>query len=440
MKIFNYVSIGIIILIVFALISNKDSFNPIMNEPDTGNIIYIPPQPQQGLSKADLEDVLKVVYSNGPPKGANVTLEQSKYDLVFKDIVVFSKRRDITRYPNPNSYSVTLNLNINQIYKAELIDVYVPAATDPSVNIPSYANRLYFYYKSNIITPRQPAPVSTYGYVIIQAGTYMSPAAVADELTRQIGTTLRWARFDLGKHIGVSIIYDKNLNRYVFRDLNYNIDPATLPTLIIYPDNGDSAGPLTVQNSIAPLLKLNYTNIYISKPYTSGPKYIFNNSDNVLEVRPAQPGDFGEQTKMLPFDVPLNGNCEFSNCILSDMVLTTDKIFLSLGKLNGDTCNIINDENGSNMSEMSNIFCQVPNNTCVSSAAVKTLLGQPHNFSAIQFYNPPLSKINKLDIKWYSEYGTLLRILDHGFTIRIHYFQKMLQTTDFSYPIVKKIN
>lgn len=439
MKIFNYVSIGIIILIIFALISNKDSFNPIMNEPnDTGNIIYIPPQAQQGLSKADLEDVLKVIYSNGPPKGANVTLEQTKYDLVFKDIVVFSKRRDLTKYPNPNSYSITLNLNINQIYKAELIDVYVPAATDPSVNIPSYANRLYFYYTNDIITPAQPAALSTYGYVTIQAGTYLSPASVADELTRQMCIVLKYAGFDVGKYIGITISYDKNLNRYVFRDRNYTA--LTLPTLVIYPNNGDSAGTLTVQDTIAPLLKLNYTNLYITKPYTSGPKYIFNNSDNVLEVRTAQAGDFGEQTITFPGDVPLYGNSEFSNCILSDMVLTTDKIFLSLGKLNGDTCNIINDENGSNMSEMSNIFCQVPNNTCVSSAAVKTLLGQPHNFSAIQFYNPPLSKVNKLDIKWYSEYGSLLRILDHGFTIRIHYFQKMLQATDFSYPIVKRIN
>ena len=81
------------------------------------------------------------------------------------------------------------------------------------------------------------------------------------------------------------------------------------------------------------------------------------------------------------------------------------------------------------------IFCQVPNNTCISSAAVKTLLNQPHNFSAIQFYNPPISKVNKFEIKWYTDDGSLVRILDHCFTIRIYYFQKRIDTTDFSFPI-----
>ena len=298
MKIFNYVSIGIIILLVFALISNRDTFSPIMNETPR-DIIYVPPV--NSITKNDLTDILKIVYSNGPPKGSNTTLDQSVYDLIFKDIVVFSKRRDITKYPNPNSYSVKLNININQIYKAELIDVYVPAATDPSVNIPSYANRLYFYYTN---TDSLLIQTQTYGYITIQAGTYLSPASVADELTRQMCMVLKYAGFDVGKYIGITISYDKNLNRYVFRDRNYT--SLTLPTLEIYPNNGDTAGPfLTVQDTIAPLLKLNYTNSYITKPYTSGPKYIFNNSDNVLEVRTAQAGDFGEQTTTIPFDVPL---------------------------------------------------------------------------------------------------------------------------------------
>ena len=159
-----------------------------------------------------------------------------------------------------------------------------------------------------------------------------------------------------------------------------------------------------------------------------------NNKENLLEVSIAEPGDFGEQSSVVPFDVPLNRNPEFSNCIISDVVLTNDKIYLSLGQLNGDTCNITNDESG-NDNEVSNIFCQVPNNSCVSSAAVKTLLNQPHNFSAIQFYNPPISKVNKFEVKWYTDNGELVRILDHCFTIRIHYFQKRIDTTDFSYPI-----
>ena len=47
----------------------------------------------------------------------------------------------------------------------------------------------------------------------------------------------------------------------------------------------------------------------------------------------------------------------------------------------------------------------------------------------------PISKLNKLEIKWYTDTGNLVRILDHCFTIRIYYFQKRLDTTDFSFPI-----
>ena len=116
-------------------------------------------------------------------------------------------------------------------------------------------------------------------------------------------------------------------------------------------------------------------------------------------------------------------------------VLTNCKLYLSLGKLNGDTCNLVPDQSGNNIGNVPQIFCQVPNNTCVSSSSVKTLLNQPHNFNAIQFYNPPISKVNKFEVKWYTDDGELVRILDHCFTIRIYYLQKRIDTTDFSIPI-----
>ena len=95
----------------------------------------------------------------------------------------------------------------------------------------------------------------------------------------------------------------------------------------------------------------------------------------------------------------------------------------------------INSSYGPGKSNIPNIFCQLPNNTSVSSKSVKTLLNQPSNYSGIQFYNPPISKINKLEVKWYTDDGDFVRILDHCFTVRIYYFQKRIDTTDFSYPI-----
>jgi hypothetical protein len=126
-----------------------------------------------------------------------------------------------------------------------------------------------------------------------------------------------------------------------------------------------------------------------------------------------------------------------SNSIVSGLVLTVDKIYLSLGnKLDGDTCNIIQEQDPSIQNgNVPTIFCQVPNNTLISSASVKTLLNQPSFYSNIQFYNPIVNKINRLDIKWYTDDGTLVNILDHSFTLRVYYFQKRFPTTDFSYQI-----
>jgi hypothetical protein len=195
-------------------------------------------------------------------------------------------------------------------------------------------------------------------------------------------------------------------------------------------------------------LMLNYEGPGVYSPYISNSMFI-NSKNGVLYVDYAVPGDNGQWNGN---NVPLGSDGLYGNCIISGLVLTDCKIYLSLDKLNGDTCTIIPNQNeynpgiitdpsfqpyqqNSSKGNVPKVFCQVPNNTCVSSHSVKTLLNQPHNFSCIQFYNPPISKLNKLDIQWYNEDGELLRILDHCFTLRIHYFQKRMDGTQFSYPI-----
>jgi hypothetical protein len=378
------------------------------------------------LTRSDIERLFKeiTVFANGPPNGANVNVTQNKYDLLFKDIIISSEKRNKTKYPNPNKYSMELNLNMDKIYKAELVDVYIPAATDITVNIPTCGNRLYFTYTNYC---EDFTAMTTTGYVIIQAGTYLSPENIAEELTRQFYIVLMSAGFTVTKTVGVTVVYNKNLNRYIFKDRSFNINSEFLPTLIIYSKNGYVINmDLTVKDSITDSLLLN------QDVYHSGPKMI-NSLNGVLYVDTGT--DYGEYLNDCNDmqDVAPNVDSQFSNCIISEVVLTQCKIFLSLGKLNGTTCNIIPDQSGGDKN-IPFIFCQVPNNSCVSSSAVKTLSGETN--SLIQFYNPPISKVNRFDIRWYSEDGHLLRILDHCFTIRIYYFQKRLDTTDFSYPIL----
>ena len=423
----------ILTLFFFYYYYNKDNFETVsQQEQHLKNNYYksptqftnqiVPARKEDPVRLSDLKQLFKdlTTYANGPPLGANISVEQNKYDLIFKDILISSNKRNCIKYPNPNDYHIELNLNIDRIYKAEIIDVYVPAATDNAVNISTTANRLYFSYTS--------CETGVHGYIVIQAGTYKSPEAIAQELTKQFNTVLTGAGLKLGDTVGVNVIYNKNLNRYIFKDRNYHKQG----TLVIYPTNGYVLNMYNiVQDSITYYLMLNYETEYIHSPYISGPIYI-DSKNGVLFPRYAEPGDYGKYNGNF---IPLNSDCMYSNCIISDVVLTDCKLFLSLGKLNGNTCNIVPDQGGHNTGNIPPIFCQIPNNTCVSSSSVKTLLNQPSNFSAIQFYNPPISKVNKLNIKWYTEDGTLVRILDHCFTIRIYYFQKRMGTTDFSFPV-----
>jgi hypothetical protein len=409
----------VVLLFVFYYCFKKESFYNLKEENMVERDLYYRPSPVMDTNAiSDLVEVLKNIYTAEPKtNGANVTTQQDKYDLLFKDILVNSEKRNIIKFPNPNSYSIDLNLNINNIYKAELIEVYIPAATDNAINIPTFANRLYYAYDS--------VPC----YSVIQAGTYLSPDSIAMELSRQISITLTSAGLCESENFGVTVTYNKNLNRYVFSDNNR----CDIETLVIFPINGYViSDDLTVQKSIASYLMLNSPN-----PYYSGPKNIDFNLGS-LYVGTAVPGDYGGYTDVsgnLEY-VPLNRDPQFSNCIVSDVVLTNDKLYLSLDKLNGNTCNIIQYQTpGVSLGNVPNVFCQVPNNTCVSSSSVKTLLNQPMMYSSIQFYNPPINRLNTLIVQWYTETGCLVRILNHCFTLRVYYFQKRYAGTDFSIPI-----
>jgi len=429
--------IGIVILIAIIFKIAKESFYNIKeSEQDDHDLYYRPhvftsevtPVSNNTLTKLDFENLfdnlIKTIYSNGPPGGANTVAEQNKYDLLFKDVLVNSEKRNNIKYPNPNNYTMLLNLNIDRIYKAELIEVYIPAATDDSVNIPTFGNRLYFTYTSNSKT--------TSGYIFIQAGTYLNPDTIATELNRLVKIVLTGAGFVLSKTVGISITYDRDLNRYILADVNY----STSGTLIIYPDNNYIINmDLTVEDSICSYLMLDYSGPVIFPPYISGPTVISSNEWGLYVDIATNYGEYTDSLGNIQV-VPSNADPVFSNSILSGQVLTNDKLYLSLGKLNGTTCNIISDQTpGNTKGNVPTVFCQVPNNTCVSSASNKTMLNQPSVYSAIQFYNPLINKLNNIDIAWYTDDGSLVRILDHCFTIRIYYFQKRMNGTDFSIPI-----
>jgi hypothetical protein len=337
---------------------------------------------------------------NGPPRGSNVTSEQSAYDIIYKDIIVKSENRNMNIYPNPNMYSIRLAEVVNKVYKAEIITVNIPAATDITVNITSLTNRLYFSYNG------------VYGYITIQAGTYLSPGSVASELQRQFNKNVTLSQ--------IIVSYNSNLNRYIF------VAP-TGSSLTLYPINGTVNPGYTVQNSIGESLKL-YNNVLLN---TTNAINIVDNANGVLVVVDATTSDYYGSFN----GVSITTDSQFGNTIVSDLVLTNCNIYLSLGKMNSNTIQFVTNENSQLSSNIPSIFCEIPNNTTVSSNSVKTLLNEPCVWSSENFYNPPLPEIQKLDVSWYNENGNLINIEDHCFTIRIYYFQKRNQGTSFSVPL-----
>ena len=340
---------------------------------------------------------------NGPSKGANVVNNQDSYDLIFKDIIVKSENRDYTKYPNPNSFSINLGEHISKIYKAEIIAVNVPAATDPAVNIESGANALYFCYNDS---SNNDSSSNHYGYLIIQSGTYVSPQGLASDIQRRF----------VDMNLPVLIIFNINLNRYLFRT-------ELGKTFTIYPTNGQQCGPYTVTNSIGYSLRMpNTSNINTTQRIS-----LADNGDGNVVVT-SNDGGYGM------YDGFMLDDYIFNNTIASDTVLTNCSIYLSLGALNSNTIQFAPSENGGN--NVSNIFCEIPNNTSVSSVSNKTLLNQPSIWSGVNFYNPPVANLTRLEVKWYDENGQLINILENCFTIRIYYFQKRNSTTLFSTPVV----
>jgi len=73
---------------------------------------------------------------NGPPRGNNVTQDQSSYDLVYKDIVISSALGTVSG----TTYSYNLSTDsINQVYKAELVSATIAFNTSIPTNVKNQA-------------------------------------------------------------------------------------------------------------------------------------------------------------------------------------------------------------------------------------------------------------------------------------------------------------
>ena len=105
-----------------------------------------------------------------------------------------------------------------------------------------------------------------------------------------------------------------------------------------------------------------------------------------------------------------------------------------------------NNSQGSNQIQ-GDIFCQIPDSTSALTPVgtfnnVLSLYIGPHMYESVQFYNPPLSKITRLDVQLYDQFTNLLsfgtgpgNLKSFYFTLRIYYLQKRNTMSSISTPV-----
>lgn len=144
----------------------------------------------------------------------------------------------------------------------------------------------------------------------------------------------------------------------------------------------------------------------------------------------------------------VSATIKFNNFINTEVVNKT--LILSIPHMNQNTFRVAgNNGNGNsgNNSTQSQIFCQVPdNNTPLTPASLTSnniisLFISGKMFDTVQYYNPPINKINFIDVSWYTPNANVVPVDTSGssgtintfyFTLRIYYFQKRNNTSSFS--------
>jgi len=132
-------------------------------------------------------------------------------------------------------------------------------------------------------------------------------------------------------------------------------------------------------------------------------------------------------------------------------------LLVNIPQLNGNTVRVAGNVSTGNSSVGSNstqgsIFCQIPDNSTpitpggLTSNGIISLLIGSRIFETVQNYNPPISKINTIDMSFWDSYAnpvlvgsTSETISTFYFTIRLYYLQKRMSTTSFSTSVLTNV-
>jgi hypothetical protein len=122
-------------------------------------------------------------------------------------------------------------------------------------------------------------------------------------------------------------------------------------------------------------------------------------------------------------------------------------LFVSIPQLNQNTFQVATNPKGTPKTVQSQIFCQIPDNSTpvtpggLSSNGIISLYIGARMFDTVQYYNPPISKVNTIDVSFFDPLGNNIVVNSSGasgtigtfyFTLRVYYFQKRNNISSFS--------
>lgn len=148
----------------------------------------------------------------------------------------------------------------------------------------------------------------------------------------------------------------------------------------------------------------------------------------------------------------VSASIKFNTSINTEVINKT--LILSIPHMNQNTFYVAGNNNGSNANgtygntpTQSQIFCQVPDNNTpltpigVLSNNIISLYISGKMFDTVQYYNPPINRINFIGVSWFTPNANVVPVDTSGasgtintfyFTLRIYYFQKRNNTSSFS--------
>ena len=170
----------------------------------------------------------------------------------------------------------------------------------------------------------------------------------------------------------------------------------------------------------------------------NGTLYSFNINDNINQIYKAE-----LISAAIKFNIAINAN------------VINKTLLVNIPQLNQNTFYVATNTSGKggigDNSSQSQIFCQIPENctpvtpgSLVPNNIISLYIGA-RMFDTVQYYNPPINKLNKLQISFFDPNGNVIPVSTTGdsgtiysfyFTLRLYYFQKRNTISSFSTSVI----